>query len=318
MICNYHWRFFPVNRENRLHSGLFFRPMCCFSNCLTQTSGNRNRETIRPEQANNRGDNRDNREQGAHSWVTEASVEGMLSLHSDSSTDAIFMELLSGGADSLRRIRACPTGEAPFCSLQWLEACWLGRRLRRRGDSTGGAAREPLAPSNRRPYSSGALRSRPESAAHKLCAHRLAVQDVALSRRKQGFDPPWARHRSAASSPDQLKAFAADVNSLKRDVLWSRNLILVPASMLGDLVDHGAADQIGLVQRLNETRQPTRCCLSCGEGCGGLALRSQRVVRTAGTRLRSALPACARKVSVCKIPASSSADVVNTALPLVQ
>ncbi len=25
-------------------------------------------------------------------------------------------------------------------------------------------------------------------------AHRLAVQDVALSRRKQGFDSPWARH----------------------------------------------------------------------------------------------------------------------------
>ena len=176
--------------------------------------------------------------------------------------------------------------------------------------------REPLAPSNRRPYSSGALRSRPESAAHKLCAHRLAVQDVALSRRKQGFDPPWARHRPAASSPDRLKAFAADVSVLERDVLRSRNLILVSAPMLGDLVDHGAADQKGLVSM--KTIQPTRRCLSCEEGCGGLALGTQRVVRTAGTCLRSALTACARRVSVCKIPASSSADVVNPALPLVQ
>src|SRR5271166_545265 len=77
--------------------------MCCFSNCLTQTGGNRNRETNRekicPEQANNRGDNRDKREQGAPSWATEASVEGMLSPHSDSISDAIFMELLLGGAD---------------------------------------------------------------------------------------------------------------------------------------------------------------------------------------------------------------------------
>jgi hypothetical protein len=29
--------------------------------------------------------------------------------------------------------------------------------------------------------------------ASSLSAHRLAVQDVALSRRKQGFDSPWAR-----------------------------------------------------------------------------------------------------------------------------
>ena len=33
------------------------------------------------------------------------------------------------------------------------------------------------------------------------CAHRLAVQDTALSRREQGFDSPWARHLST-SAPD--------------------------------------------------------------------------------------------------------------------
>jgi hypothetical protein len=31
------------------------------------------------------------------------------------------------------------------------------------------------------------------SAGKSASAHRLAVQDVALSRRKQGFDSPWAR-----------------------------------------------------------------------------------------------------------------------------
>src|SRR5208282_4452474 len=51
----------------------------------------------------------------------------------------------------------------------------------------------PLAPRDRAPYSNRALRSRPESAAGYSCAHRLAVQDVALSRRKHGFESRWAR-----------------------------------------------------------------------------------------------------------------------------
>ena len=35
-------------------------------------------------------------------------------------------------------------------------------------------------------------------------SHRLAVQDVALSRRKQGFESPWERQRlSEARGPDE-------------------------------------------------------------------------------------------------------------------
>src|SRR5208337_2537492 len=53
----------------------------------------------------------------------------------------------------------------------------------------------PLAPRDRAPYSNRAIRSRPEFAADRPCAHRLAVQDVALSRRKHGFESRWARQR---------------------------------------------------------------------------------------------------------------------------
>src|SRR5271156_1291879 len=38
------------------------------------------------------------------------------------------------------------------------------------------------------------------SAGKSASAHRLAVQDVALSRRKQGFDSPWARQPFQALS----------------------------------------------------------------------------------------------------------------------
>jgi hypothetical protein len=58
-----------------------------------------------------------------------------------------------------------------------------GRRWPRRGCPTP-ARRLAIAPASR--YSLTAL----------VRSHRLAVQDVALSRRKQGFDSPWERQRN--------------------------------------------------------------------------------------------------------------------------
>ncbi len=62
-----------------------------------------------------------------------------------------------------------------------------GRRQRNRRQSTRFAA---ALPARRGVLIASAVPAEPE---RKASAHRLAVQDVALSRRKQGFDSPWAR-----------------------------------------------------------------------------------------------------------------------------
>ena len=61
-------------------------------------------------------------------------------------------------------------------------------RLFARGD----AARGALASAGPRLYRMPRL----EPFELPRCAHRLAVQDVALSRRKHGFDSRWARQQS--------------------------------------------------------------------------------------------------------------------------
>jgi hypothetical protein len=36
----------------------------------------------------------------------------------------------------------------------------------------------------------------------RLRPHRLVAQDAGLSRRKQGFDSPWGRHKTAKNKID--------------------------------------------------------------------------------------------------------------------
>ena len=82
--------------------------------------------------------------------------------------------------------------------------------------------RAPLAPAVRGPYSNRALRSRPEIVAIAPSAHRLAVQDVALSRRKHGFESRWARQGNQRLSanfpsicPTSVQCTGTDLHGLE-------------------------------------------------------------------------------------------------------
>ena len=78
--------------------------------------------------------------------------------------------------------RECGGGGDAAMAFTCLPPCCAGRR------ACHAAPALLISPAWRRPFG------------RSIRAHRLAVQDVALSRRKQGFDSPWARHEDRSIS----------------------------------------------------------------------------------------------------------------------